>query len=187
VVEIKGVDVPEDQQKDADGKERLDGFKVVYFPCDDCKCKSDRIKMVQARDTPGYPVGFDSGGQQPYIGKDKKIVVPEYPGWKGPDPYSFLDGPYNRLSPKGTFNSEVCAVCRDGQKVLGCVSFSFDMGTRRLTVPGADRMTPDLLGQFGNPGQHGESAGAAGYMKGCSNPGKLWGKAMKAWEAKLPR
>ena len=119
------------------------------------------------------------------MAKDGNLLLPAYGGWSGQDNLSqfLLDSPYN--SGAKVFGAEVCAVCRDGQKVLGCVTFTFDLKSRRLSVPDGKKLSAQDLALFGAPGGHADGVGASGFLKGCSDAGTLWNKALKEWKGRL--
>jgi RHS repeat-associated protein len=165
------IKVPDSQLQSSGGKERLDGFEVQYIPCDPCSCPKDKIKLVQAiKSNGGTGVGphmdADVGQRSANIsGSDKSL--PPYPGYPGNHgPQSYIDAPNNprKMWGETTFTMEVCAVCKQGDKVLGCMAFSFGDVERKPKVPG------------GTARPKGD-----GLEKGCSEPGRLWNDALKDW------
>jgi len=110
-------------------------------------------------------------------------------GWGGPaeeSPLSFLDGPINtgKFGGETTFTLEVCAVCKrdsGGDKILGCVTFTFGDVTRKPKVPGGKRLEPEDLLKYGKGGKHGNPS-TDGFVKECSadGPGDLFKQAVQA-------
>lgn len=76
-------------------------------------------------------------------------------------------------------------MCSNGEKILGCVTFSFDGKERTIEVEGGKELTAGDLNNYGKPGRRGEGVGARGFIKGCSDPGNLWKKAVKEWEGRI--
>ena len=177
--EVQGVQVPETQFKGAGGKDTLDGYEVEYKPCDPCPCPKADIVIVQAVE---MVTGALARNNAPAMDSDAKqrrnningtkTFWPAYTdgGLSGNHgPFSFIDAPNDpgKLWGSTTFKFEVCAVCRQNGKetILGCFTYTFDDVTRKFSVKGAKQVN-----------------GGGGVEVDCSDPGKLWHKAVQSWE-----
>ena len=177
--EVQGVQVPETQFKGAGGKDTLDGYEVEYKPCDPCPCPKADIVIVQAVE---MVTGAWARNNAPAMDSDAKqrrnningtkTFWPAYTdgGLSGNHgPFSFIDAPNDpgKLWGSTTFKFEVCAVCRQNGKetILGCFTYTFDDVTRKFSVKGAKQVN-----------------GGGGVEVDCSDPGKLWHKAVQSWE-----
>ncbi len=187
IIQVKDVPVPEEQQGSSGGKDALDGFKVHFVGCDECACPQDKIHLVQAVTSDGgtgEAPKFD--GKRPLRAASNGFDYPPYGGWNGPEwPLSYLDGPNNprKFWGETRFSIDVCAVCKnpEGDKILGCASFTFGDVSRDFSVSGGKPLELEDVKRLGETGGKG-SVGNYGFIVPCnSSPGWVWSTAQKIW------
>ena len=152
------------------------GFKVVYSmtlaELTTCPCKSKEIVLVQAIGKSGIFGGnaashFDDGAVGPNSTPDRDAFYPSRPppylaglnstGYGKLDFWDAPGGSTGKVPANFDWLLEVCAICRlkNGDTILGCVTFDFNQNARTLNVKAPVKATP---------------------------PGKRWTEAVKKWD-----